>query len=195
MLVRDPVNRASAFELLQHAFLRQAGPSSCLVPLMRSFRHSPCWAAPRAAAHKHCYLQRYAPTNTQVLSRAHKWFLEGNLHKFSMMQMCSWTGKSWIWYCCDWRGKRCKVLQFSEEVFCKVGWRVPVVGKKILTNGSVLRAKTLPEKHQSFHLFVFCIHDVKCGALELHTCFTRPTMGEKIPISPWDKSLCCRWNV
>ena len=43
MLVRDPSQRATAFELLQHPFLRQAGPSSCLVSLMRSFRHSPCW--------------------------------------------------------------------------------------------------------------------------------------------------------
>lgn len=42
MLVRDPAQRATAFELLQHPFLRQAGPSSLLVPLMRSFRHSPC---------------------------------------------------------------------------------------------------------------------------------------------------------
>ncbi len=42
MLVRDRAQRASAFELLQHPFLKQAGPYSCLVPLMRSFRHSPC---------------------------------------------------------------------------------------------------------------------------------------------------------
>ncbi|KAH7972059.1 hypothetical protein HPB52_006153 [Rhipicephalus sanguineus] len=42
MLVRDPAQRATAFELLQHPFLRQAGPPSLLVPLMRSFRHSPC---------------------------------------------------------------------------------------------------------------------------------------------------------
>lgn len=42
MLVRDPGQRATAFELLQHPFLRQAGPPSLLVPLMRSFRHSPC---------------------------------------------------------------------------------------------------------------------------------------------------------
>ncbi|KAG1666863.1 Serine/threonine-protein kinase PAK mbt [Nymphon striatum] len=42
MLVRDPGSRATAYELLQHPFLRQAGPSSLLVPLMRSFRHSPC---------------------------------------------------------------------------------------------------------------------------------------------------------
>lgn len=42
MLVRDPMQRASAAELLQHPFLRGADKPSCLVPLMRSFRHSPC---------------------------------------------------------------------------------------------------------------------------------------------------------
>lgn len=42
MLVRDANQRATAFELLQHPFLRQAGPSACLVSLMRSFRHGPC---------------------------------------------------------------------------------------------------------------------------------------------------------
>lgn len=42
MLVRDASQRASAFELLQHPFLRQAANPTCLVPLMRSFRHSPC---------------------------------------------------------------------------------------------------------------------------------------------------------
>lgn len=36
MLVRDPTQRATAFELLQHPFLRQAGNQSCLRPLMRS---------------------------------------------------------------------------------------------------------------------------------------------------------------
>jgi serine/threonine protein kinase len=41
MLVRDPAQRATAFELLHHPFLRQAGPPALLVPLMRSFRHSP----------------------------------------------------------------------------------------------------------------------------------------------------------
>lgn len=35
MLVRDPAQRATAEELLQHPFLRQAGPPSLLVPLMR----------------------------------------------------------------------------------------------------------------------------------------------------------------
>jgi len=35
MLVRDPAQRATAFELLQHPFLRQAGHHSCLIPLMR----------------------------------------------------------------------------------------------------------------------------------------------------------------
>jgi len=42
MLVRDPAQRATAFELLQHPFLREAQPYNCLVPLMRSFRNSPC---------------------------------------------------------------------------------------------------------------------------------------------------------
>lgn len=42
MLVRDPSQRATAEELLQHPFLRQAGPPSLLVPLMRSFRLDPC---------------------------------------------------------------------------------------------------------------------------------------------------------
>lgn len=42
MLVRDASQRATAFELLQHPFLRGAEKPSCLVPLMRSFRNSPC---------------------------------------------------------------------------------------------------------------------------------------------------------
>ncbi|XP_041354037.1 serine/threonine-protein kinase PAK 4-like isoform X2 [Gigantopelta aegis] len=42
MLVRDPTQRATAAELLNHPFLREAGPPSCLVPLMRTFRNSPC---------------------------------------------------------------------------------------------------------------------------------------------------------
>lgn len=42
MLVRDPMQRATASELLEHPFLRGAEKPSCLVPLMRSFRHSPC---------------------------------------------------------------------------------------------------------------------------------------------------------
>jgi len=41
MLVRDPSQRTSAVELLHHPFLRQAGPPSSLVPLMRQHRHSP----------------------------------------------------------------------------------------------------------------------------------------------------------
>jgi len=41
MLVRDPVQRTSAVELLHHPFLRQAGLPSTLVPLMRQHRHSP----------------------------------------------------------------------------------------------------------------------------------------------------------
>lgn len=36
MLVRDPAVRATAAELLNHPFLRQAGPPSLLVPLMRN---------------------------------------------------------------------------------------------------------------------------------------------------------------
>ncbi|SPP89907.1 serine/threonine-protein kinase PAK mbt [Drosophila guanche] len=39
MLVRDPAQRATAAELLAHPFLRQAGPPSLLVPLMRNARH------------------------------------------------------------------------------------------------------------------------------------------------------------
>ncbi|XP_058836837.1 serine/threonine-protein kinase PAK mbt [Topomyia yanbarensis] len=42
MLVRDPVQRATAAELLAHPFLRQAGPPSLLVPLMRGARHNNC---------------------------------------------------------------------------------------------------------------------------------------------------------
>ncbi|KDR22385.1 serine/threonine-protein kinase PAK mbt isoform X2 [Zootermopsis nevadensis] len=42
MLVRDPVQRATAAELLQHPFLRQAGTPALLVPLMRGSRHSNC---------------------------------------------------------------------------------------------------------------------------------------------------------
>ncbi|KAH8420513.1 hypothetical protein KR009_011079 [Drosophila setifemur] len=41
MLVRDPGQRATAAELLAHPFLRQAGPPSLLVPLMRNARHHP----------------------------------------------------------------------------------------------------------------------------------------------------------
>ena len=36
MLVRDPSKRATASELLQHPFLRLAGPPRLLVPLMRT---------------------------------------------------------------------------------------------------------------------------------------------------------------
>ncbi|RWS14369.1 serine/threonine-protein kinase PAK mbt-like protein [Dinothrombium tinctorium] len=41
ILVRDPSQRATASELLQHPFLRQSGPPSLLIPLMRSFRRDP----------------------------------------------------------------------------------------------------------------------------------------------------------
>lgn len=40
MLVRDPLHRATAQELLAHPFLRQAGPPALLVPLMRGVKHS-----------------------------------------------------------------------------------------------------------------------------------------------------------
>ncbi|XP_059842207.1 serine/threonine-protein kinase PAK 5 isoform X1 [Hypanus sabinus] len=39
MLVRDPLQRASAQELLKHPFLKFAGPPSCIVPLMRQYRY------------------------------------------------------------------------------------------------------------------------------------------------------------
>lgn len=39
MLVRDPAQRATAQELLQHPFLRQAGNPVLLVPLMRGAKH------------------------------------------------------------------------------------------------------------------------------------------------------------
>lgn len=39
LLVRDPSQRASAFELLEHPFLRQCGPTSSLLPTMSQLRH------------------------------------------------------------------------------------------------------------------------------------------------------------
>ncbi|CAL8394563.1 unnamed protein product [Arctogadus glacialis] len=39
MLVREPSQRATALELLQHPFLKLGGPPSCIVPLMRHYRH------------------------------------------------------------------------------------------------------------------------------------------------------------
>ncbi|XP_022108668.1 serine/threonine-protein kinase PAK 4-like [Acanthaster planci] len=39
MLVRDPTQRATAFELLEHPFLRTAGPDSSLLGPMRQLRH------------------------------------------------------------------------------------------------------------------------------------------------------------
>ncbi|XP_063216784.1 serine/threonine-protein kinase PAK mbt isoform X2 [Bacillus rossius redtenbacheri] len=42
MLVRDPAQRATATDLLQDPFLRQAGSPALLVPLMRASRHSNC---------------------------------------------------------------------------------------------------------------------------------------------------------
>lgn len=38
MLVRDPTKRATAYELLQHPFLKQPINPRCLVPLMRAYR-------------------------------------------------------------------------------------------------------------------------------------------------------------
>lgn len=40
MLVRDPSQRVTAAELLQHPFLREAGPPSVLVPLMQNLNRS-----------------------------------------------------------------------------------------------------------------------------------------------------------
>lgn len=39
MLVREPSQRATAQELLGHPFLKLAGPPSCIIPLMRQYRH------------------------------------------------------------------------------------------------------------------------------------------------------------
>ncbi|XP_064411796.1 serine/threonine-protein kinase PAK 5 isoform X1 [Latimeria chalumnae] len=39
MLVREPSQRATAQELLRHPFLKLTGPASCIVPLMRQYRH------------------------------------------------------------------------------------------------------------------------------------------------------------
>ncbi|KFO87247.1 Serine/threonine-protein kinase PAK 7, partial [Buceros rhinoceros silvestris] len=39
MLVREPLQRATAQELLRHPFLKLAGLPSCIVPLMRQHRH------------------------------------------------------------------------------------------------------------------------------------------------------------
>ena len=41
-LVRDPAQRASAFELLNHAFILSTTNSSSLADMMKSFRHSVC---------------------------------------------------------------------------------------------------------------------------------------------------------
>ncbi|XP_044020905.1 serine/threonine-protein kinase PAK mbt isoform X2 [Aphidius gifuensis] len=42
MLVRDPAQRATAAELLNHPFLRQATNPTVLIPLMRGARHTNC---------------------------------------------------------------------------------------------------------------------------------------------------------
>ncbi|XP_044515426.1 serine/threonine-protein kinase PAK 5 [Gracilinanus agilis] len=39
MLVREPSQRGTAQELIRHPFLKLAGPPSCIVPLMRQYRH------------------------------------------------------------------------------------------------------------------------------------------------------------
>uniref|UniRef100_A0A8C6T2U5 non-specific serine/threonine protein kinase n=1 Tax=Neogobius melanostomus TaxID=47308 RepID=A0A8C6T2U5_9GOBI len=39
MLVREPSQRSTAQDLLQHSFLKLSGPPSCIVPLMRHYRH------------------------------------------------------------------------------------------------------------------------------------------------------------
>ena len=41
-LERDPVKRASAFELLNHSFIRSTANSTSLADMMKSFRHSVC---------------------------------------------------------------------------------------------------------------------------------------------------------
>lgn len=41
-LERDPVKRASAFELLNHSFIRGTANSTSLADMMKSFRHSVC---------------------------------------------------------------------------------------------------------------------------------------------------------
>jgi serine/threonine protein kinase len=41
MLVRDPSQRATAAELLHHPFLKQAGPPTLLIPLMRQYKNTP----------------------------------------------------------------------------------------------------------------------------------------------------------
>lgn len=38
MLIRDPVERASATDLLEHPFLLQSGSTQCLVPLVEQYR-------------------------------------------------------------------------------------------------------------------------------------------------------------
>lgn len=41
-LIRDPVQRATAFELLNHAFIHGANGSTSLPDLMKTYRHSVC---------------------------------------------------------------------------------------------------------------------------------------------------------
>lgn len=41
-LERDPTQRASAFELLNHSFIRSTANSTSLADMMKSFRHSVC---------------------------------------------------------------------------------------------------------------------------------------------------------
>lgn len=39
MLVREPSQRATAQDLLRHPFMNLSGPQSCIIPLMRQYRH------------------------------------------------------------------------------------------------------------------------------------------------------------
>lgn len=50
ILIRNPPERATADELLQHPFLRQAGPPACLLPLLGALRKCPPDSSARWAA-------------------------------------------------------------------------------------------------------------------------------------------------
>lgn len=51
MLVREPSQRGTAQELLRHPFLKLSGPPSCIVPLMRQYRHR--WIQRHHCCHSH----------------------------------------------------------------------------------------------------------------------------------------------